>query len=468
MKAKVKIKKAKVKTLIQNSFLGLLVLLLTAYCLPLTVSAQINSGAQQNNNGKLGTYAIRGARIVTVSGATIENGTIVIENGKITALGAAASVPAGAETIDGAGLSVYPGMIDAGTSMGLVEIPQGANGTNDLSEVSDNNPNERVITAVNPYSAHISITRNNGITSVLTMPRNGVVVGQSAVINLQGSTAPEMTLIAANALVINFPRVATFGGFGGGGGFGRQAVDFNEAVRTRDTRIEELKQMFKDAEAYGKAQSAYAQDNRLTRPKVDLKMAALIPYVRGEKPIIFTAERDRDIRAVIKFADETKTKAIIYGGGEAWKSADLLKQKNISIIFTNIYSLPTRDDDAYDSLFDVAGKLQKAGVKFCISTGDTGAEARDLPYHAGIASAFGLPKEEALKAVTLYPAQILGVSDRVGSLEVGKMANVVVTSGDILEPTTKVLHLFINGRKLPLTSRHTELYEQFKDRKLPN
>lgn len=451
---------------VKLNFSQLFCLMLVVCYLPLAVCAQINSGAQQNNNGKMGTYAIRGARIVTVSGATIENGTIVIENGKITAVGANVTVPNGAETVDGAGLSVYPGMIDAGTSMGLVEIPQGANGTNDLSEVGDMNPNERVITAVNPYSAHISITRNNGITSVLTMPRNGIVVGQSAVINLQGATAPEMSLISANALVINFPRVATFGGFGGG--FGRQSVDFNEAVRTRDTRIEELKKMFKDAEAYGKSQAAYQQDNRLSRPKTDLKMAALVPYVRGEKPIIYTAERDRDIRAVVKFADDTKTKAIIYGGGESWKSADLLRQKNISVIFTNIYSLPTRDDDAYDSLFDVAGKLQKAGVKFCISTGDTGAEARDLPYHAGIASAFGLPKEEALKSVTLYPAQILGVADRVGSIEVGKMANVVVTNGDILEPTTKILHLFINGYKLPLTSRHTELYEQFKDRKLPN
>lgn len=439
-------------------------LTLAAYCLPLTISAQINSGAQQNNNGKAGTYAIRGARIVTVSGATIENGTVVIEDGKITAVGANIPVPGGAETVDGTGLSVYPGMIDAGTSMGLMEIPQGAAGTNDLNEVGDMNPNSRAIIAVNPYSAHISITRNNGITSVLTMPRNGVIVGQSSVINLQGSTANEMSLLSNNALVINFPRVTTFGGFGGGG-FGRQAPDFNEAVRTRDTRIEELKKMFKDAEAYAKAQDAYAKDNRLSRLKTDLKMAALVPYVRGEKPIMYTADRDRDIRAVVKFADDTKTKAVIIGGSEAWKSADLLRQKNVPVVFTNIYSLPTRDDDAYDSLFDVAGKLQKAGVKFCISTGDTGAEARDLPYHAGIASAFGLPKEEALKAVTLYPAQILGVADRVGSIEVGKMANVVVTNGDILEPTTKILHLFINGRKLPLTSRHTELYEQFKDRK---
>lgn len=429
--------------------------------------AQMNSGAQQNVNGKAGTFAVRNAKIVTVSGATIENGTIVIQDGKILAVGANVSVPGNAETIDGRGLSVYPGMIDAGTSMGLVEVPQGAPGTVDLGEVGDMNPNIRAIIAVNPYSAHINVTRINGITSVLTMPRNGIIVGQSAVINLQGSTANEMSLLSNNALIVNFPRIATFGGFGGGGfgGFGGQQIDFNEAVRTRDRRIDDLKKLFKDAEDYGKLQDVYAKDKNFSRPKTDLKMAALVPYIRGEKPIIFVAELDRDIKAVVKFADDTKTKAIIYGGSEAWKSASLLSQKNIPVIFTHIYGLPTREDDAYDSLFDVAGKLQKAGVKFCISTGDNGAEARDLPYQAGITAAFGLSKEDALKSVTLYPAQILGVADKVGSLEAGKMANVVVTNGDILEPTTKILHLFINGRKLPLTSRHTELYEQFKDRK---
>ena len=191
----------------------------------------------------------------------------------------------------------------------------------------------------------------------------------------------------------------------------------------------------------------------------------MVPFVRGEKPIIFTAERDRDIRAVIKFADDTKVKAIILGGQESWKVADSLKQKNIPVIYTHIFNSPVRDDDAYDSFFDVPAKLQKAGVQFCIGTDQEVAVVRDLPVQAGMAGAFGLPKEEALKAVTLYPAQILGVADKVGSIEVGKVANIVVTNGDMLEPATKVLHLFINGRKLPLTSRHTELYEQFKDRK---
>jgi imidazolonepropionase-like amidohydrolase len=431
-----------------------------------TANAQINSGALQNNNGKDGTFAIKNAKIVTVSGAIIENGTVVIKDGKILAVGVTAAIPSGAEIIDGKGLSVYPGMIDAATNLGLIEIgEQGAPGPNDLPEVGDNNANEKAITAINPYSAFVNVSRVNGITTVLSKPQSGVISGQSSIINLVGSTAGEMAVLANNALIINFPRVAGFGGFGGGGFGGGQGLDFNELVRRRDTQIEELKKTFKDALEYGRLQDAYAKDKSLTKPKTDLRLAALVPFVRGEKPIIFASERERDIKAVIKFADDTKTKAIILGGQDAWKTADALKQKNIPVIYTNIYSAPNREDDGYDTFFDVPGKLQKAGVQFCIATDGQTAIIRDLPYQTGMASAFGLPKEEALKAVTLYPAQILGVADQIGSIEAGKMANIVVTNGDILEPTTKILHLFIKGRKLPLTSRHTELYEQFKDRK---
>lgn len=427
----------------------------------LTVNAQLNSGALQNNNGKAGTFVIKNARIVTVSGAVIESGTVVIKDGKIVAVGATASAPSGAEVIEGRGLSVYPGMIDAATNLGLIEIGLGAPGTVDTAEVGDNNANEKAIIAVNPYSAYVNVSRNRGITTVLTKPQSGLVSGQSAVINLVGSTAGEMAVSANNALIINFPRVAG----GGFGGFGGQALDFNELVRRRDTAVDGLKKTFKDALEYGRLQDAYAKDKSLTKPKTDLRMAAMIPFVRGEKPIIFTAERERDIKAVIKFADEMKVKAIIMGGQEASKAAAELKQKNIPVIFTNIHNLPVREDDAYDAFFAEAGKLQKAGVLFCIATNAETSVVRDLPEQAGMAAAFDLPKEEALKAVTLYPAQILGVADKLGSIEVGKMANVVVTDGDILEPRTKVKYLFINGRLLPLTSRHTELYEQFKDRK---
>jgi imidazolonepropionase-like amidohydrolase len=434
------------------------IILSSAFCLLASVFAQ-SDGSQQNVVGRAGTFAIMNARIVTVSGAVIENGTVMIQDGKIAAVGAGITVPASAEKIDGKGLSVYPGMIDAGTNMGLAEIPLGANATVDLVEAGDMNANSKAITGINPHSSHINVTRVNGITTVLSYPAGGVISGQAAVVNLWGSTQAEMAVVPAFGMVINFPRIATFAGFG------QPQLEFSEAVKRRDQRLDDLKKMFKDAESYGRVRDAYSKDKSLPAPQADLKLEAMVPYVRGEKPVIFTAERERDIRGVIKFVEETKVKGIILGGQEAWKAADGLKRNNIAVIYTNIYNLPVRDDDAYDYLYEAPSKLQQAGVKFAISTGNDGAEVRDLPYHAGLAGAYGLSKDDALKSVTLYPAQILGIADRFGSIEQGKTANIVVTDGDLLEPRTNIKYLFINGRLLPLTSRHTELYEQFKDRK---
>jgi imidazolonepropionase-like amidohydrolase len=435
--------------------------------LGLTVIAQ-SDGSQQNKTGRAGTFAIVGAKIFTVSGAVIENGTVVVQNGKITAVGSGVSVPSGAERIEGRGLSVYPGMIDSSTSLGLAEIGQGANATVDTAEiaVAGNNANAKAITAVNPHTSHVNVTRVNGITAVMSAPTGGLIAGQGTVINLNGSTQAEMSVEPTVALVVNFPRIAQGGGFGGGfGGFGGgQQLDFNEALKRRDTQVEELKKIFTGALNHAKAMEAYAKDKSLPLVPTNLAMEAMIPYARGEKMIAFTAERERDIKAVIKFISDMKVKGILVGGQEAWKVAGDLKKNNIPVIFTHIYSLPVREDDPYDYLFEGPAKLQAAGVKFAIATGDQGAEARDLPYQAGLAGAYGLPQEEALKAVTLYPAQILGVSDRMGSIEVGKLGNLVVTDGDLLDPRTNVKQLFINGRLLPLTSRHTELFESFKDR----
>ncbi len=438
------------------------VLLLTAYCLLLTASAQ-SDGSEQNKTGKAGTFVITNARIVTVSGATISGGTIVIKDGKIAAIGGNVPIPNGAEKIDGTGLSVYPGMIDAGTNLGLAEIEGGAPGTIDVAETGDMNSNAKAILGINPHSSHVNVTRINGITTVLSMPTGGIVSGQAAVINLNGSTQAEMAVVPTFGLVINFPRITTGGGFNP---FGPQTpIDFNEALKRRDQRIEELKKLFRDAENYARTQEAYAKDKSLPAPMTDLKMEALKDYVRGAKPVIFTAERERDIRSAAKFVGEMKIKAIILGGQEAWKAADDLKKNNIAVIYTNIHSLPVRDDDSYDYLLEAPAKMAQAGVKFSISTGDNGAMVSELPFQAGLAAAFDLPKDEALRAVTLYPAQILGIADRLGSLETGKIANIVVTNGDILEPRTNVKYVFINGRLLPLTSRHTELYDSFKDRK---
>jgi len=425
-----------------------------------------NDGAEQNKTGRAGTFAIVNARIVTVSGAVIENGTVVIQNGKIAAVGAGASVPGGAEKIDGKGLTVFPGMIDAGTNLGLTEIGQGLNASVDTAEVGNINANAKAFTGVNPHSAHVNVTRVNGITTVVSSPTGGLISGQATLMNLVGSTQADMAIEPTAGLVVNFPRIAQFGGFGGGG-FGGQGpqIDFNEAVKRRDTQIDELKKAFKSAENYGRAMDAYAKDKTLPAVQTDLKLEAMVPYVRGEKVIFFTAERERDIRAVAKFVAEMKVKGIIVGGQEAWKAADELKKNNIAVIYTNIYSLPVREDDPYDSLYEAPSKMQQAGIRYCISTGEAGPEVRDLPYHAGLASSFGLSKEDALKSVTLYPAQILGVADKLGSIEVGKMANVVVTDGDMLDPRTNVRYLFIEGRMLPLTSRHTELFDSFKDRK---
>jgi imidazolonepropionase-like amidohydrolase len=415
----------------------------------------------QLTNTPLPAYVIRNARIVTVSGAEIENGSVVISEGKISAVGVNVSAPAGAKEIDGKGLTVYPGMIDLGTNMGLVEIPTGVPGSVDSQELGDMNPNVAAVWSVNPHRAHIGVTRVGGVTNALSLPSGGIISGQGAFLNLFGGSPREMALVPEAVLMIEFPRIG-----GGGFGFGGGGNITPEAITQRDRRIEELRKIFRDAEAYGRAQEAYRKDPKsVQRPVTDPKLAALVPYARGERPVIFRAERDREIRAAIRFAEELKLKPIIIGASEGWKVASFLKEKNVPVILDGTLNLPLREDDAYDSLYENASKLQAAGVRFCISTGDSGAHVRDLPFNAGMAAAFGLPKAEALKSVTLYPAQILGVADRLGSIETGKLANIVITDGDLLEARTNVRYLFIGGRQLPLVSRHTMLNDQFKDRK---
>ena len=421
-----------------------------------------NPTAQQGVIPPRGTFAIRNARIVTVSGPDIENGTVVIRDGKIEAVGANVSVPAGAQTIDGRGLSVYPGMIDAGTNMGLVEVPQGANGTVDTSEVGELNPNAKAIIAVNPHSAHIAVTRVEGVTNTLTAPTGGLISGQAALIHLLGTAPKEMAVVPQFALVINYPRIG-----GGGGGFGgfQPPANLSETLTANERRLDQMRRMLRDAEAYGRARDAYAKDKSLPRPDQNVVLEPLVPYVRGEQPVLFRADREAEIRGAIRFAEEMKLKPIILGGNDAWKVAVLLKEKNVPVILTGVFSLPGREDDPYDVLFEQPAKLQQAGVRFCISTGDGGAEVRNLAQYAGMAAAYGLSKADAVKAVTLYPAQIMNVADRLGSIEAGKIANLVVTEGDLLEIRSRIKYLFIDGRSVELTSRHTELNDAFKNRK---
>jgi imidazolonepropionase-like amidohydrolase len=317
---------------------------------------------------------------------------------------------------------------------------------------------------VNPHSAHIAVTRVEGVTNTVTAPTGGLISGQAALINLLGTAPKEMAVVPQAALVINYPRV----GGGGGGGFGGQQqapTNLSEMLEANARQLDQIRKMLRDAEAYGRSQDAYAKDKSLPRPDRNVVLESLVPYVRGEQPVIFRADREAEIRGAVRFADEMKLKPIILGGDDAWKVAGLLRDKNVPVILTGIFSLPNREDDAYDTLYENPAKLQQAGVRFCISTGDSGPEVRNLPQYAGMAAAFGLSKADAVKAVTLYPAQILNVADRLGSIETGKMANLVVTDGDLLEVRSHVRYLFIDGRPVGLTSRHTELNDAFKNRK---
>jgi imidazolonepropionase-like amidohydrolase len=402
-------------------------------------------------------YAIRNAKIVTVTGATIERGTVLIREGKIAEVGAKVTVPANAKIIDATGLSVYPGMIDCGTSLGLTEIGS-IQETHDTTELGDFNPHMRAIVAVQPNSELIPVTRANGITTAITRPSGRLVSGQAALINLDGWTWQEMTVKAPVAMAMEYPRAPR----GRGGAFFAAQGGANLA-QLRDRQLASLRQKLEDAQAYAKAVAAREADKSLPARPRDYVLEALIPVVKGEMPVLMIANTEREIKGAIEIADKYKLKMIISGAEDAWKVAPQLKEKDIPVIIGPVTDLPNEEDDDYDVNYAHAGKLSKAGVRFAFQTNDA-AYSRNLPFQAGTSAAFGLSKEEALKAVTIYPAQIFGVDKLLGSIEAGKMANLIITDGDPLEFKTNIKQMFINGKPVDLSSRHTKLYDKFNNR----
>lgn len=406
-----------------------------------------------NNPGTKPTVVIRNATIYPVTAPAIANGSIVFSNGVITALGVNVDVPAGATVIDGTGLSVYPGLIDAGTKVGLVEINSVA-GTVDTSEFGDMNPNARADVAINPHSNVIPVTRVNGVTTVLTVPEGGVISGQSALIQLAGWTPPEMVLKAPVGMHLRFPRLRSAPLTEVSG----DADAEKELRKTYSGRLDRLRDLFRDAQAYGKVAATRAR--RFDR---DAALEALVPVVEGRVPVIIEANLARDIRAAFEFADEFKLKMILSGAQDVVPVIAELQRRKVPVILGPILALPPREDDPYDLLFTNASALHAAGIRFAIRSNDA-HNARNLPYHAAACAAFGLPKEEALKAITIYPAEIFGVADRIGSLAPGKLANVILTDGDPLEIRTSVKRVFIGGEEITMDSYHTLLNEKFKKR----
>ena len=411
------------------------------------------------------TYAITHAKIYTLAGSVIEDGTIAIRDGKIAAVGASVDVPAGAHVIDAKGLQVYPGIFDAITQMGLREIGA-VSATVDSTETGNYNPDVVAATAVSPSSEHIPVTRAAGITEVLAVPGSGgfdsgsggsVIGGQASAIYLAGWEIDEMLIKKSAAMVLNWPAIETetfdFSTFS------RKEKPYTEAKQEYDKQVNELTDWVERARHYAQAmeKGSGAKYDR------DLKLEALAPVIRGELPLLVFADRSREIRNSAEFCDKQNLKMILAGGEEAYKVKDLLRSKGIPVILRPMLSLPPEEDDPYDLLLSQPAELAAAGVKFAFASFDN-SFARRLGQNAANAVAHGLPYEEALKAVTIYPAQIFGLADQIGTLEQGKLANLIVTNGDPLELTTDVKYLFIKGRLTSLDNRHLRLYEKYSKR----
>jgi imidazolonepropionase-like amidohydrolase len=391
-----------------------------------------------------------GATVHTVTGKVLEKTTIEIRKGKIHDIRpTAAEDDADPERYDAAGLHVYPGMIDAGSVIGLVEVDS-ARETQDHRESGDFQPDLLASTAINPDSELIPVTRANGVTAVLTRPTGGVIAGQSALVHLSGWVPREMAVVDPLGLHIELPGGVS--GIGRGSPFGMASSTVLR--RTRELKLKRLEELFRQALVHERAKKE--NPNRPANPRLE----ALIPYARGERPVFIQANRQRDILEAVKLGEKLKAKVVITGGVEAWKVAPELKKRDIPVVVGPILTLPYESHDPYDAPYACPAKLHQAGVRFCIrSNGDS--NTRNLPYHAAMAVSYGLPPEEGLKAVTLYPAQILGVADRLGSVEKGRTANLVLATGDVLQATTQVVGLYVDGRPLPPTSKHTRLYERY-------
>jgi imidazolonepropionase-like amidohydrolase len=403
---------------------------------------------------KDGAAVLVNAVVHPVSGPVIRKATVVVEDGKVKEVRASTADDLKRPgAYDATGLHVYPGMIDAGSVVGLIEVDS-ARETRDHAEGGDFQPDLRASTAVNPDSELIAVTRANGVTAVVTRPTGGMVAGQSALINLRGWVPREMAVVDPLGLHLELPGgqsgIGRRSGFGGLAGRG-------VARRAREQKIKRLRDLFKEALDHEKARKE--SKDTPANPRLE----ALAPYARGEKTVFIQASRKAEIEEAVKLAGQLKIKVVITGGLEAWKVAPQLKKANIPVVVGPVLTLPLERFDPYDSAYACPAKLHAAGVRFCIrSNGDS--NTRNLPYHAAMAASYGLPAEEALKAVTLYPAQILGVADRLGSIEKGKAANLVLTTGDLLQPATQVASLFIDGKPLPATSKHTRLYARYLQR----
>jgi imidazolonepropionase-like amidohydrolase len=420
------------------------------YIITLVVVAISLVGQAQNPKGKYGTFALTNANIETVTKGVISNGTVIIRNGKIEAVGTNVQIPQGAEVIDCKGSWIYPGMIDSGSRLGLFEFGLFAQAS-DVSEVGDVVPQMKALTAVNPNSAAIPVNRISGVTTTLSVPEGDLFTGTAALINLHGYT-PDQMYAGFEGVVMVYPRT------GRRGGFDRRTDE--EIKKANDKALARINEVWDRAVQYHKIDSA-------TKGKGTYypEMQALLPVVRGEMNLIIDVNAAKDILAAMKWAKEKKIKRVILSGvAEGWRVAEEIAKANIPVLAGPVLELPTRDYDRYDKAYANPGLLKKAGVKVAIKTDDGNLNYRNLPYHAGFAAAYGMGREDALKAITIVPAEIFGVADKLGSIEQGKSATLFICNGDPFETKTQVSQVFIDGWQIPMQSRQTLFYDEFLQR----
>ncbi len=397
---------------------------------------------------------LRGGTVHPVSGPEIPNGTVVFENGKITAVAADVPGPADAEVIDVTGKHVYPGLISANTVLGLVEIGA-VRATVDVAEPGALNPNVRSLTSINPDSELIPVARSNGLLTFVSVPEGGLISGQSAVVRADGWVPQEMAIRSPAALHVRWPDLTIDRD-------PRAPKSAEDQQKEMDRAQKTIRDAFEIARSYWHARKAGAADF-----KSDVRWESMMPVFDGTLPVFVHASTAAQIDAALAWAKQAQLKITIVGGHDAWRVARQLKETDTPVVIARSMALPLRRDDPYDSAFANAARLHEAGVRFCIATAgreSQPAHERSLPFEASMAAAFGLPRDEALKAVTVYPAQILGIADQLGTIEPGKAATLMVTTGDPLDLPTQVEAAFIDGRRIDLSNRHTRLRDKYLER----
>jgi imidazolonepropionase-like amidohydrolase len=443
--------------------------------LGLLIVFAVAAGAAANDS-----FLIRGVDVYPVTGPELKGVSVLVQDGKIADIGAKVVAPKGMKIVEGKGLRLYPGMIDSNTELGLSEI--GAERvTVDTGELGEFMPQLKALSAVNPDSEHFGVVRANGITSVMTFPAAGgrggrggggtqYISGQAALIHMDGWTWEDMEIKRDAAVHLIFPSIATRGGrgglanvdfadeiallFGGGGAAGT----YTEAKRNYETQVAKVTEFFDNARQYRKEKTA-----NLPGFKRDLKYEAMIPVLDGKVPVAVPASRERAIHDAVSFAEKEHIRIVILAPQELGKEGPELKAKDVPVILGRTEALPENQDAPYDYAESLPGEFYKAGVKIAFGTFDN-EFSRNLPYNAARAVAYGLPYDAALKAVTINAAEIWGEGDKMGSIEKGKWADMMLVTGDPLEVPTQIKALYIKGKEVDLSNKQTRLYQKYMAR----